>query len=349
MKKRKFPDFLADQHLISHKKAQKWLKNYPLQRLNLDHLIRKFKETFLNHESVIEFFKRLHWQMTIIKNYDFKSYQCSFIAFDFIHTQLNKKLQIIKDKIEIKDIESTYKKLLQYFKNSENICFIHLPILNEHALICELDKIDQYLSTIKTRYFQKLEIEINQFLINYIITDDVKIIKPFKNNYVYKQINNEDDFIAVKKELTYDYFNEHPKMLASNWEGNIPNVHFCPFLSTKIISSTEYQIELNTNMSLFIKYIPKVTGITNYKNQKKTLLFNNGMEFILFRPMMYTNNNNEFIYNYLFLYEKQFIEISPIVDYDNWLSSLPFVLNCLINEYYINIEIISVDNIVSVI
>src|SRR4029079_7683641 len=101
MKKRKLPDFLLDQYTIGKKKAQKWLKNYPYKRLNLDHLLKQFKQTQNEQDDIFLIWKRIHWiinkaLLTNIENSDIYKY-CS-IGISYMQTKLS--LYEIQTKME---------------------------------------------------------------------------------------------------------------------------------------------------------------------------------------------------------------------------------------------------------
>lgn len=323
MQKRKLPDFLSDPIALSKKKQQKWLKNYPILRLSLDHLIKQFKQVELQYENILSTSNVLVAQ---IFDYNLKFgeiFDFCGIAIHYLKNTIAKNLFEIKNKIEFKNeaLTKIYNNISHNRSNNETFDSY------TNALRCELDEIEQYISKINQIYFKKLE-----FLIFEELKKNVpQMLVILKNLHYITHVKDEEDLNLSKQILKFDYYHEYPKMLIHE---QIPDQNFCKFLSNKISDTKEYQEEVRKNMDLFIKY-----------NRKKKFKIENQIFYLdenelhLVKPLRYKYNKTQLkIYNYLFIDESHFIELQPIVNYDDWLKILPFDINCIVNEYYTDIK-----------
>ncbi len=333
MNKRKLPDFLIGIEW-NKKKSQKWLKNYPYLRSNLNQLQRIFKQTYEKVSFIVNWFKRLYWIISV--SHIKISFQSAYTTFRYIQS-LFFDLNQIRLKIDLLDIkiQKTCTEIQNKAVNFEEINFKE-----------QIDQLEEKLNNIRfycdksVLIFKDLETNTN-LKFN---CDHIKVAGPQLSKMKYTPVENDNQLKQVKEKHKHHFYKQNPEVLLLNYEYSkeIPNACFLKYLETE--TCNEYKHSLFENISNLILYnIPIYENIKiKYFHMNQIILSNQKVLNLLNRFSYQMKSSKQIIFNDLFADDDYNLIISLPCYFPKFPNSfLSKDLTGLIMKYLLKIEILS--------
>ncbi len=334
--KRKLPDFLTGIEW-NKRKSQKWLKNYPYLRCNLNQLSRNYTQTNERIKLVTSWFKRLSWfisisKMNVCSSVIFKS---AAISFHYISTTIVPCLIKIKSDMDLFEIRiSEMYVLVQGNKpiNDEDIKEIISSM--ENKLINIRFYCDKFIVILK---------DLELFVNSSFEPKSILIAPILKTTVIYKPISDEKDFNKIKKQLKFDFYLENPETLLLDYGHQKEISNRCFFNYLEIATEVEYLCTLQKHIDLLISFHIKIFENVKIKHFSNAVLYlSNGQEFYLVQRFTHRfKTSKSIVFSYLFFLSGKNIFISIPTTFPNLGNfKLPDVLIGIILDYSLNIRII---------